>query len=47
MEHFTKQQRDRLGLLTALLMISFTLGFILNPLLRNYSDNTGILRIGV
>ena len=47
MEHFTKQQRDRLGLLTALLMIAFTLGFILNPLLRNYSDNTGILRIGV
>ncbi|MEE1050572.1 MAG: hypothetical protein UIB39_00605, partial [Lachnospiraceae bacterium] len=47
MEHFTKQQRDQLGLLTALLMIAFTLGFILNPLLRNYSDNTGILRIGV
>ncbi len=47
MEHFTKQQRGRLGLLTALLMIAFTLGFILNPLLRNYSDNTGILRIGV
>ena len=47
MEEFTRQQKARLGLLAALLMIVFAAGLILNPFGRFYSENTGILRVGV
>ena len=47
MEHFTKRQKDRLTLLVAALMIIFSVELILNPFGRIYSENTGILRIGV
>ena len=47
MEHFTKRQKDRLILLVAALIILVSFELILNPFSRLYSENTGILRIGV
>ena len=47
MEHFTKRQKDRLTLLVAAIMIIISAELILNPFGRIYSENTGILRIGV
>lgn len=47
MEHFTKRQKDRLTLFVAALMILVSFELILNPFSRLYSENSGILRIGV
>ncbi len=46
MEQFTRQQKQRLTFLTALLIIVFSWGLILNPFSSFYSENTGILRVG-
>ena len=47
MEQFTRQQKERLTFLTALMCIVFAVGLILNPFSSFYSENTGILRVGV
>lgn len=47
MEQFTRQQKQRLTFLTAVLIIVFSCGLILDPFSCFYSESTGILRIGV
>lgn len=47
MEQFTRQQKQRLTFLTALMIIVFAVGLILNPFSSFYSENSGILRVGV
>lgn len=47
MEQFTRQQKQKITFLTAILIIVFAIGLILNPFSSFYSENKGILRVGV
>lgn len=47
MEHFSKRQKERLILIAAAILIIVSAELILNPFGRLYSENAGILRIGV
>ena len=47
MEQLSKQQRESLSLIAAVLMSIFAVALVLNPFSRFYSENRGIVRIGV